>query len=141
MSTKNTNELLLAENPDRFIMFPIEDEDIWKMYKKEIDCFWRPEEIDLSKDMVHWNSLQKDEKYFIYMILSFFAASDGIVIENLAIRFMKEVQLPEARAFYGFQIAMENIHSEVYSVLIDTYIKDKEEKDNAFHAIDNFSMY
>lgn len=108
------------------------------MYKKQVDCFWRAEEIDLSKDMAHWEGLNQDEKYFISMILAFFAASDGIVLENLAARFMGEVQLSEARAFYGFQIAMENVHSETYSLLIDTYIKDREEKTLLFHAIHNF---
>ena len=108
------------------------------MYKKQIDCFWRAEEIDLSKDVVQWDKLDEKEKYFISMILAFFAASDGIVLENLAARFMGEVQLSEARAFYGFQIAMENIHSETYSLLIDTYIKDREEKQTLFKAIDNF---
>ena len=108
------------------------------MYKKQVDCFWRAEEIDLSKDITHWESLNKDEKYFISMILAFFAASDGIVLENLAMRFMSDVQSSEARAFYGFQIAMENIHSETYSLLIDTYIKDSIEKDKLFHATSNF---
>jgi len=108
------------------------------MYKKQVDCFWRAEEIDLSKDISHWESLTNEEKYFISHILAFFAASDGIVLENLAARFMGEVQLSEARAFYGFQIAMENIHSETYSLLIDTYIKDREEKMTLFKAIDNF---
>jgi ribonucleoside-diphosphate reductase subunit M2 len=119
-------------------MFPIQDQEIWQMYKKQIDCFWRAEEIDLSKDVVQWDKLDEKEKYFISMILAFFAASDGIVLENLASRFMGEVQLSEARAFYGFQIAMENIHSETYSLLIDTYIKDREEKQTLFKAIDNF---
>jgi ribonucleoside-diphosphate reductase subunit M2 len=108
------------------------------MYKKQVECFWRAEEIDLSKDTAHWESLTNQERYFISMILAFFAASDGIVLENLAARFMGEVQLSEARAFYGFQIAMENIHSETYSLLIDTYIKDREEKTTLFKAIDNF---
>jgi ribonucleoside-diphosphate reductase subunit M2 len=108
------------------------------MYKKQIDCFWRAEEIDLSKDSTQWESLNADEKHFISMILAFFAASDGIVLENLASRFMSEVQVSEARAFYGFQIAMENIHSETYSLLIETYIKDKEEKSKLFNAIENF---
>jgi ribonucleoside-diphosphate reductase subunit M2 len=119
-------------------MFPVSDQTIWKMYKKQIDCFWRPEEIDTSKDMVHWDKLSQDEQYFIKLILAFFAASDGIVLENLALRFMSEVQLPEARAFYGFQIAMENIHSETYSILIDSYIKNTEEKTCLFQAINNF---
>jgi ribonucleoside-diphosphate reductase subunit M2 len=108
------------------------------MYKKQIDCFWRAEEIDLSKDLTNWESLNADEKHFISMILAFFAASDGIVLENLASRFMTEVQVSEARAFYGFQIAMENIHSETYSLLIETYIKDKEEKSRLFNAIEHF---
>jgi ribonucleoside-diphosphate reductase subunit M2 len=108
------------------------------MYKKQVDCFWRSEEIDLSKDIDDWNGLNKDERYFISMVLAFFAASDGIVLENLAIRFMKDVQLSEARAFYGFQIAMENIHSETYSLLIETYIKDSFEKNKLFNAINNF---
>jgi ribonucleotide reductase beta subunit family protein with ferritin-like domain len=109
------------------------------MYKKQIDCFWRAEEIDLSKDLAHWNGeLTDDERHFISMILAFFAASDGIVLENLGTRFMTEIQLPEARAFYGFQIAMENIHSETYSLLIDTYIKDEKEKDMLFNALTRF---
>jgi len=135
---KLTQELILQEDDNRYVMFPLQDQDIWKMYKKQVDCFWRAEEIDLSKDLVHWEDLNKDEKFFISHILAFFAASDGIVLENLASRFMGEVQLSEARAFYGFQIAMENIHSETYSLLIDTYIKDREEKMTLFRAIDNF---
>ena len=136
--SKIQNEPLLQEDKNRYVMFPIQDQDIWKMYKKQVDCFWRAEEIDLSKDISHWESLNKDEKYFISMILAFFAASDGIVLENLAARFMGEVQSSEARAFYGFQIAMENIHSETYSLLIDTYIKDREEKSMLFQAIQNY---
>ena len=128
--SKTSIEPLLQDDANRYVMFPIQDQEIWQMYKKQIDCFWRAEEIDLSKDLGDWDSLQKDEKYFISMILAFFAASDGIVLENLATRFMGEVQLSEARAFYGFQIAMENVHSETYSLLIDTYIKDREEKTN-----------
>jgi ribonucleoside-diphosphate reductase subunit M2 len=119
-------------------MFPIKHNDVWEMYKKQVDCFWRAEEIDLSKDLTNWESLNGDEKHFISMILAFFAASDGIVLENLASRFMNEVQVSEARAFYGFQIAMENIHSETYSLLIETYIKDKEEKNKLFNAIEHF---
>jgi ribonucleotide reductase beta subunit family protein with ferritin-like domain len=133
-----SKELLLTPDDNRFVMFPIKCDDIWKMYKKQVDCFWRAEEIDLSKDLTHWESLNAAEKYFISMILAFFAASDGIVLENLASRFMNDVQLAEARAFYGFQIAMENIHSETYSLLIETYIKDKEQKDKLFNAIANF---
>lgn len=136
--SKLVNEPLLAPDDNRFVMFPIKDQDIWKMYKKQVDCFWRAEEIDLSKDMDHWLSLNQDEQYFISMILAFFAASDGIVLENLAARFMGDVQLAEARAFYGFQIAIENIHSETYSLLIESYIKNMEEKHRLFNAIDNF---
>ena len=131
-------EPLLAEDDSRFVMFPIKDKQIWSMYKKSMDCFWRAEEIDLSKDKLSWEKLDKNEKYFISMILAFFAASDGIVIENLGMRFMSEVQLSEARAFYGFQIMMENIHSEVYSLLIDTYISDELEKNKLFSAINEF---
>ena len=136
--SKPNQEPLLTEDENRFVMFPIEHNDIWKMYKKSVDCFWRTEEIDMSKDMVHWNSLTEQEQFYIKMILAFFAASDGIVIENLGMRFMSEVQISEARAFYGFQIAMENIHSETYSLLIESYIKDKDEKHKLFNAIDNF---
>ena len=136
--SKNLNETLLAPDDNRFVMFPIKHQDIWEMYKKQVDCFWRAEEIDLTKDLVNWDSLNHDEKYFISMILAFFAASDGIVLENLASRFMMDVQVSEARAFYGFQIAIENIHSETYSLLIETYIKDKDEKHKLFNAIENF---
>ena len=136
--SKIASEPLLTPNDKRFVMFPIQDENIWAMYKKQVDCFWRAEEIDLSKDQTHWDALENDERYFISMILAFFAASDGIVLENLAARFMNDVQLSEARAFYGFQIAMENIHSESYSLLIESYIKNTEEKNRLFHAIDNF---
>ena len=136
--SKNNTEPLLAPDDNRFVMFPIKHNDIWEMYKKQIDCFWRAEEIDLSKDLTNWESLNGDERHFISMILAFFAASDGIVLENLATRFMSEVQISEARAFYGFQIAMENIHSQTYSLLIETYIKDKEEKNMLFNAIENF---
>ena len=108
------------------------------MYKKQEDLFWRAQEVDLSKDLAHWNSLSENEKRFISMILAFFAASDGIVLENLAIRFMEDVQLSEARAFYGLQIAMENIHSIMYSTLIDTYITDNFEKNNLFDALNTF---
>jgi ribonucleotide reductase beta subunit family protein with ferritin-like domain len=136
--SKISTELLLAPDDNRFVMFPIKCNDIWQMYKKQVDCFWRAEEIDLSKDLNHWDTLNNDEKYFISMILAFFAASDGIVLENLASRFMNDVQLAEARAFYGFQIAMENIHSETYSLLIDSYIKDNEQKHKLFNAITHF---
>jgi ribonucleoside-diphosphate reductase subunit M2 len=128
-------DYLLHEDEARYVMFPVRDEDIWKMYKKQVDCFWRAEEVDLSKDLGDWSRLNEDEQYFISMVLAFFAASDGIVMENLATRFMADVQLAEARAFYGFQIAMENIHSEMYSLLIDTYIKDRETRGRMFSAI------
>ena len=136
--SKGNSEPLLTEDVSRFVMFPIQDESIWTMYKKQVDCFWRAEEVDLSKDLTHWNSLNTDERHFISMILAFFAASDGIVLENLGLRFMSEVQLSEARAFYGFQIAMENIHSQMYSQLIETYIQDREEKHKLFNALDTF---
>jgi len=136
--SKNTIEPLLTPDDNRFVMFPIQHQDVFDMYKKQIDCFWRAEEIDLSKDMNHWDTLHEDEKFFISMILAFFAASDGIVLENLAVRFMNDVQVSEARAFYAFQIAMETIHSQVYSVLIETYIKNGDEKNKLFHAIDNY---
>ena len=136
--SKNQTDPLLTPNDNRFVMFPIEHEDIWEMYKKQVDCFWRAEEIDLSKDVDHWNSLTSDEKYFLSMILAFFAASDGLVLENLAVRFMNDVQVSEARAFYGFQIAMENIHSQTYSLLIETYIKDQSEKMRLLQALEHF---
>ena len=135
---KNSVEPLLQEDDNRYVMFPIKDQDIWKMYKKQEDLFWRVEEIDLSKDNKDWDSLTSDEKYFISMILAFFAASDGIVLENLGMRFMSEIQLSEARAFYGLQIAMENIHSIMYSTLIDTYIKDSNEKSKLFNALNEY---
>jgi len=137
MTTKNI-EPLLAPDDNRFVMFPIQHNDIWEMYKKQVDCFWRAEEIDLTKDLKDWDSLSQDESFFISMILAFFAASDGIVLENLAVRFMNDVQISEARAFYGFQIAMENIHSHTYSLLIETYIKKSEEKHRLFNAIKHF---
>lgn len=135
---KNFVEPLLKEDVNRYVMFPIVDQDIWKMYKKQEDLFWRVEEIDLSKDYKDWDVLSGDEKYFISMILAFFAASDGIVLENLGMRFMSEIQISEARAFYGLQIAMENIHSIMYSTLIETYIKDKTEKSKLFNALHEF---
>jgi len=136
--TRTQNEPLLTPDDKRFVAFPIQYNDIWEMYKKQVDCFWRAEEIDLSKDLDDWKKLTADEKHFVSMILAFFAASDGIVLENLASRFMSDVQVSEARAFYGFQIAMENIHSETYSLLIETYINDKLEKDKLFNALDHF---
>ncbi len=135
---KNIPEPLLTEDDSRYVMFPIKDQEVWDMYKKQVDCFWRAEEVDLSKDLVHWDALKDDERHFISMILAFFAASDGIVLENIGTRFMNEVQLAEARAFYGFQIAMENIHSQMYSQLIETYISDREHKNKLFNALDNF---
>jgi len=130
------NELLLRENKDRFVILPIKYPAIWEMYKKAEASFWTAEEIDLSDDQKHWDAMNDGERHFVSHILAFFAASDGIVNENLAVNFMSEVQLPEARCFYGFQIMMENIHSETYALLIDTYIKDPTEKDRLFHAVD-----
>lgn len=130
------NEVLLRENKDRFVILPIKHPEIWEMYKKAEASFWTAEEIDLVGDMKDWENLNDGEKHFISHILAFFAASDGIVNENLAVNFMSEVQVPEARCFYGFQIMMENIHSETYALLIDTYIKDPAEKNRLFHAID-----
>lgn len=133
-------EPLLQENPDRFVLFPIQHPDIWNMYKKAEASFWTAEEIDLSADLLDWHSkLNVDEQHFIKHVLAFFAASDGIVNENLAVNFMREVQSPEARCFYGFQIMIENIHAETYSLLIDTYIKDSAEKHYLFHALDTVS--
>jgi len=129
-------EVLLEENKDRFVLFPIKYPRIWEMYKKAEQSFWTAEEIDLHADLKDWERLNKDEKHFIKHVLAFFAASDGIVNENLAINFMREVQLPEARCFYGFQIMIENIHSEMYSLLIDTYIKDTAEKNHLLGAIE-----
>ncbi|KAI4366928.1 hypothetical protein MLD38_022728 [Melastoma candidum] len=129
-------EPLLAPNPDRFCMFPIQYQEIWEMYKKAEASFWTAEEVDLSHDLRHWEGLTDGERHFVKHVLAFFAASDGIVLENLAVRFMKEVQVAEARAFYGFQIAIENIHSEMYSLLLETYVKDSVEKSGLFHAID-----
>lgn len=131
-------EPLLKPDDNRFVMFPIANQDIWAMYKKQMDCFWRAEEINLAQDLGDWDKLTPDEKHFISMVLAFFAASDGLVLENLASRFMHDVQVSEARAFYGFQIAMENVHSESYSLLIDTYIRNNEEKDKLFRAIENY---
>jgi ribonucleoside-diphosphate reductase beta chain len=133
---KQENEVLLRENKDRFVILPINYPRIWEMYKKHEASFWTAEEIDLHDDLKHWENLNIGEKHFISHVLAFFAASDGIVNENLAVNFMSEVQVPEARCFYGFQIMMENIHSETYALLIDTYIKDPVEKDRLFHAID-----
>ncbi|KAK3898769.1 ribonucleotide reductase [Staphylotrichum tortipilum] len=134
---EEADEPLLQENPQRFVLFPIKYHEIWQMYKKAEASFWTAEEIDLSKDLHDWNNkLNDDEKYFVSHILAFFAASDGIVNENLVERFSGEVQIPEARCFYGFQIMMENIHSETYSLLIDTYIKEPAQRTHLFNAID-----
>lgn len=132
------NEPILDENPNRFVLFPIKHDDIWAFYKKSEASFWTAEEIDLSQDINDWeNKLNDNERHFIKHVLAFFAASDGIVNENLAENFVTEVQYTEAKFFYGFQIMMENIHSETYSLLIDTYIKDAADKDYLFNAIDN----
>lgn len=131
-------ENILKENPNRFVVFPIQHHDIWEYYKKSEASFWTAEEIDLSQDIDDWdNKLNENEKHFIKNILAFFAASDGIVNENLAENFLSEVQYAEAKFFYGFQIAIENIHSETYSLLIDTLIKDNQEKDYLFNALEN----
>lgn len=129
-------EPILKDNKDRFVLFPIKHQEIWQMYKQAEASFWTAEEIDLSHDQKDWERMNNGERHFVQNVLAFFAASDGIVNENLAINFIREVQIPEARCFYGFQIMMENIHSEAYSLLIDTYIKDAAEKDRLFHAIE-----
>ncbi|EHK99507.1 Ferritin-like protein [Glarea lozoyensis ATCC 20868] len=134
---EEADEPLLQENPQRFVLFPIKYHEIWQMYKKAEASFWTAEEIDLSKDLHDWNNrLNDDERYFISHVLAFFAASDGIVNENLLERFSGEVQIPEARCFYGFQIMMENIHSETYSLLIDTYVKEQAQRTYLFNAIE-----
>ena len=130
---------ILAPNDSRFVLFPIKYNQVWEMYKKHMAVFWTSEEIDLVPDLTDWEKLNNDERHFISHVLAFFAASDGIVNENLALRFYNDVQIPEARCFYGFQIAMENIHSETYSLLIDTYIKDPREKDKLFNATQNMA--
>ena len=129
-------EKILQENKNRFVLFPIEHHDIWDYYKKAQQVFWTAEEIDLAQDLTDWEKLNEGEQHFVKHVLAFFAASDGIVNENLAENFVAEVQYTEAKFFYGFQIMMENIHSETYSLLIDTYIKDKEEQNHLFNAID-----
>ncbi len=134
--TDNTAEPILAESADRFVLFPIEYDDVWTMYKQAEASFWTAEEVDLSQDTTDWANLNDDERHFIKHVLAFFAASDGIVNENLAVRFNNEVQIPEARCFYGFQIAVENIHSEMYSLLIDSYISDTADKNYLFNAVD-----
>ncbi|KAJ8876455.1 hypothetical protein PR048_020900 [Dryococelus australis] len=129
-------EPLLRENPKRFVVFPIQYHDIWQMYKKAEASFWTAEEVNLSQDLAHWEQMKPDERHFIKHVLAFFAASDGIVNENLVERFSQEVQVTEARCFYGFQIAIENIHSEMYSLLIDTYVKDSAEREFLFNAVE-----
>ena len=138
MSVSKANEPMLDEQANRYVIFPIQHEDFWKMYKKAEANFWTSEELDLSKDLTDWGKLNDNEQYFIKMVLAFFAASDGIVNENLVERFCNEVQILEAKFFYGFQVAMENIHSETYSLLIDTYIKNQAEKTKLFNALDHF---
>ncbi|CBZ35354.1 ribonucleoside-diphosphate reductase small chain, putative, partial [Leishmania donovani] len=133
--TNAEEEPLQQENPFRYVLFPIQYHDIWRKYKEQESCIWTVEEIDLGNDMKDWATLNDGERHFIKHVLAFFAGSDGIVIENLAQRFMSDVKVPEARAFYGFQLMMENIHSETYSVLLDTYITDSEEKLRLLHAI------
>ena len=137
MST-TADEPILHESTDRYTMFPIQYNDIYEMYKRQVDCFWRPEEVDLSRDLNDWANLNDDEKHFISMTLAFFAASDGIVMENLNVNFGNEVQIAEARAFYSFQSAMESIHSDMYSILIETYIKNPEEKMKLFKSLEYF---
>lgn len=138
MQDKQTQqqEPLLQENPKRFVMFPIQHPDIWEFYKKHVACFWTAEEIDLAQDLKDWKTLNAGEQNFIKHVLAFFAASDGIVLENLLENFSSMIQIPEARAFYGFQTAIENVHSEVYSLLIDTYIENPKEKAHLFNAIE-----
>jgi ribonucleoside-diphosphate reductase beta chain len=136
--TIETIEPILQENESRFVLFPIKYDQIWKMYKQAVASFWTAEEVDLSPDLQDWeHKLNDGEKHFIKHVLAFFAASDGIVNENLVLNFMREVQIPEARCFYGFQVAIENIHAEMYSLLIDTYIRDDKEKDFLFNALQN----
>jgi len=132
---READEMLLTPNPNRFVIFPIQHADIWKMYKDHVSVFWRPEELDLSKDMKDWVTLAPGEQHFIKRILGFFAGSDGIIMENLARRFMAEIQVPEASFFYGVQMMMESVHSETYSLLIDTYVEDRAEKTDILRSI------
>jgi ribonucleoside-diphosphate reductase subunit M2 len=138
MSNNDTDEPILSESAGRYTLFPIQYDDMYQMYKRQVDSFWRPEEVDLSRDLNDWASLSDDERHFIGMTLAFFAGSDGIVMENISTRFLNDVKVSEARAFYSFQSAMESIHSEMYSILIETYIKDSEQKLKLFQAIDNY---
>lgn len=137
MNTALATEKILQESDNRFVLFPIKYDKVWAMYKTALRSFWVTEEVDLSQDIVDWhNKLNDNERHFIKHVLGFFAASDGIVNENLVVNFMQDVTIPEVRCFYGFQVAIENVHSEMYSLLIDTFIKDSEEKDKMFHAMD-----
>ncbi len=136
MNTALATEKILQESDNRFVLFPIKHDKIWAMYKKHLAAHWVTEEVDLSQDVVDWGKLTDNERHFVKHVLAFFAASDGIVNENLVVNFMQDVTIPEVRCFYGFQVAIENIHAEMYSLLIDTFIKDKEEKDKMFNAIE-----
>lgn len=136
LANLDAEEELLRDNAQRFVLFPIQYTDIWEMYKKALASIWTVEEVDLSKDLMHWDAMKSEEQHFIKHVLAFFAASDGIVNENLVTRFAREVQIAEARCFYGFQIMIENIHSEMYSLLIDTYIRDAAERTRLFHAVE-----
>ncbi len=136
MNIAEIQEPLLTENKNRFVLFPIQHDDIWQMYKQAEASFWTAEEIDLSPDLADWERLNDGERHFISHVLAFFAASDGIVNENLAVNFLSEVQYPEAKCFYGFQVMSENIHSETYSLLIDTYVRDSREKNKLFNALE-----
>ena len=133
---RDAEEPLLRENPDRFTMFPLTYQSIWEFYKKAEASFWTAEEVDLSADTKHWEGLTDDERHFIKHVLAFFAGSDGIVLENLGVRFMSEVQVPEARAFYGFQIAIENVHSEMYSLMLEHFEQDTRERQRLFRAME-----
>ena len=137
MWNRDDDEPMLQDNEDRFCLLPIKEHAVWKMYKQAEASFWSAEEIDLSTDHKDWEKLNENEQHFITHVLAFFAASDGIVLENLGVRFLKDVQMPEARAFYAFQLAIENIHSETYGLLIDTYVKDSVQKRHLFRAIHN----
>ena len=138
MSEHTFIEPLLTPDDNRYVMFPVKYNDVWDMYQRAVDSFWIVNEVNLAQDLKDWNGLNEDERNFIKMVLAFFAASDGVVTENLAVRFMNDVQNSEVRAFYGFQIAIENIHSHMYSLLIDTYIKDDDEKTRLFEATINY---
>ena len=140
LSRTDSEEPILKDNPGRYVLLPIKYNEIWQMYKQHMASFWTAEEIDLGSDLSDWEKLTEDERHFIKHVLAFFAASDGIIVENLVEKFCGEVQIPEARCFYGFQIAMENIHSETYALLVDTYIKDDEEKKRLFNAVNNFEF-